>query len=228
MKKAQIVPNIIDEFTPRLQLNITWHKAAVELGKSIKPKKMKDEPLVTLVNPHSGSPSAADCDCDKHPQIVVALTDPDAPSRIDPQWGQFCHWIATYSTCSSTNGVQLLSELDPIVEYKPPSPPKKTGPHRYIFVALSAKNGTTDKLNLSKPDGRRHWGYDNYGAGVREWAVENGLEVIGTCRIVSTSNTANTYTSRRCRLHLCAEQEAVRAFVRSERTMMLRANDQWS
>lgn len=25
--------------------------------------------------------------------LTLALTDPDAPSRKDPKWGEMCHWI---------------------------------------------------------------------------------------------------------------------------------------
>jgi phosphatidylethanolamine-binding protein (PEBP) family uncharacterized protein len=27
--------------------------------------------------------------------MTMVLTDPDAPSREDPKWGEFCHWIAS-------------------------------------------------------------------------------------------------------------------------------------
>lgn len=63
--------------------------------------------------------------------------------------------------------------------YKPPGPPPKTGKHRYVFVALAPINGTTERLNLSKPGDRQRWGFEGERAGLREWARENGLGIVG-------------------------------------------------
>ena len=59
---------------------------------------------------------------------------------------------------------------------KPPSPPKKTGLHRYVFVLLEG-----DNTNLTKPEDRKRWGapVERKGYGVREWADEEGLRVVG-------------------------------------------------
>lgn len=48
-----------------------------------------------------------------------------------------------------------------------------------VFAALVPKNGTSATLSLSKPQKRQHWGYGTVRAGLREWAEENGLEVVG-------------------------------------------------
>jgi hypothetical protein len=66
-----------------------------------------------------------------------------------------------------------------IMPYKPPGPPPKTGKHRYVFVALAPVNGTTERLNLSTPKDRQRWGFEGERAGLREWAGENGLGVVG-------------------------------------------------
>lgn len=65
--------------------------------------------------------------------------------------------------------------------YKPPGPPPKTGKHRYVFVALAPRNGTTERLNLSVPKDRQRWGFEGERAGLKEWARENGLGVVGEC-----------------------------------------------
>lgn len=126
-------------------------------------------------------------------QLTIALTDPDAPSRSNPKWSQICHWIATdvhltpSSSSSSDNDDELHilgggkqhQALTEIMPYKPPGPPPKTGKHRYVFVALAPKNGTTERLNLSAPKDRQRWGFEGERAGLREWARENGLGVVG-------------------------------------------------
>jgi len=122
-------------------------------------------------------------------QLTIALTDPDAPSRDNPKWSQICHWIATDvhltpSSSSSDNNDDDFSlddshDLTTIMPYKPPGPPPKTGKHRYVFVALAPRNGTTERLNLSTPKDRQRWGFEGERAGLREWARENGLGVVG-------------------------------------------------
>lgn len=118
---------------------------------------------------------------------VVTLTDPDAPSRDNPEWSEMCHWIAsnvtiapdTFSIMPEFGPVEqsesTAAALQDVMEYKPPGPPPKTGKHRYVFLVFAPKNGTTKPLHLSKPEDRQHWGTGKEGGGVREWATDNGL-----------------------------------------------------
>lgn len=112
-------------------------------------------------------------------QLTLALTDPDAPSRDNPEWSEICHWIATgvQLTQPSTSG--FSKDVQEVMPYKPPGPPPKTGKHRYVFLALAPKNGTTEKLSLEKPGDRQHWGFGGEREGVRMWAERNGLVVVG-------------------------------------------------
>lgn len=185
---------------PLLTLNVTWKKTTADLGNTIKPKKAKKEPIVHFLDtvPFSSEINT------NHPnllnsgiQLTIALTDPDAPSRSNPKWSQICHWIATDVPLTPSSGAddddnnnnnsdfhilgggqdhQTLTEIMP---YKPPGPPPKTGKHRYVFVALAPRNGTTERLNLSAPGDRQRWGFEGERAGLREWARENGLGVVG-------------------------------------------------
>ena len=112
------------------------------------------------------------------------MSDPDAPSRDNPEWSEICHWIATSVPLTSSDDEnfdidQGVYKLKDVMPYKPPGPPPKTGKHRYVFVALAPINGTTDKLHLTKPDDRQHWGYKHERQGLRKWAEENGLGVVG-------------------------------------------------
>jgi phosphatidylethanolamine-binding protein (PEBP) family uncharacterized protein len=141
----------------------------------------------------------------KHHKITYAivLTDPDAPSREDPDWAEFCHWVAAGvlkpALCDPRDPgpcAPVLSHLRKVVPYKAPSPPQGTGLHRYVLLAFVPSNGTTEELHLSKPGGRKRWGYeggkDGGGEagkggtkGVRQWAEENGLAPVGANFIYS-------------------------------------------
>lgn len=85
-----------------------------------------------------------------------------------------------------------LKDLHEVVSYRGPTPPEKTGLHRYVLLAFVPSNGTTEDLKLSKPKERARWGFDEKEKGlggwrrgsvttrgVREWAKENGLSPVG-------------------------------------------------
>lgn len=177
-------PTVIDDFLPSLTLSVSWKKDDASLGNTIKPKHLQKEPSITL---HEDTSSGSTTDT--HPTYVITLTDPDAPSRSNPEWSEMCHWIATnVSVTPRTFSILPLPEFDlveqdveqqsgpdDVVEYKPPGPPPKTGKHRYVFLVFAPKNGTTEPLHLSQPKDRQHWGTGEEGGGVRHWAKENEL-----------------------------------------------------
>ena len=120
------------------------------------------------------------------------MSDPDATSRSDPVKGQMCHWLISNVPLRSDSyevethldlnkvGTELAqSSHQPyftILDYYPPAPPKKTGYHRYVFAVLKSSG---DRTRPSRPKERPHWGYGKVGAGIREYAAENELEVVG-------------------------------------------------
>jgi phosphatidylethanolamine-binding protein (PEBP) family uncharacterized protein len=175
---------VIDDFLPSLTLSITWPDDHADLGNTIKPQHLQNQPAITLRDETSSLESTA-----SGMTYVVTLTDPDAPSRHNPKWSEMCHWIATnISLSKSTFAILPLPEAkltrvsddddsnpDDVVEYKPPGPPPKTGKHRYVFLVFAPKNGTSETLHLSKPKERQHWGTGKDEGGVREWAEENEL-----------------------------------------------------
>ena len=57
------------------------------------------------------------------------LTDPDAPSRSDPKWGEWRHWLVF-----NIPGNQL-GKGDVWWTYIGSGPPKDTGLHRYVFLS---------------------------------------------------------------------------------------------
>ena len=178
---------MIDDFLPLLSLDVEWStKSYASLGNTLKPKKLQDAPTVTL----EGFEASTDI-CGSNTQLVVTLTDPDAPSRDDPKWSEMCHWIAAGVSASAELDLitgrcasVTLTKLSEIMPYKAPGPPKKTGKHRYVFLAFAPANGTTDELHLSKPKDREHWGYDGKGHGVRDWARDNGLVPVGESSVI--------------------------------------------
>lgn len=169
---------MIDDFLPIISLDVKWSKKTyASLGNTLKPEKLQDTPSISL-----GGPGGATdiCVSGQSPQFVITLTDPDAPSRDDPKWSEMCHWIASGKFAASGECSEAtLAQLHDVMPYKPPGPPEKTGKHRYVFLVFAPANGTSDELHLSKPSDRQHWGGDEEGHGVRDWAKENGLVPVG-------------------------------------------------
>ncbi|KAK6063208.1 phosphatidylethanolamine-binding protein [Seiridium cupressi] len=177
LKKAEIIPTVIDEFLPAFVLDAEWSsKSYADLGNTLKVKKVQDEPTITLSGNSASSPGL----CNVNTTYTITLTDPDAPSRDNPKWAEMCHFIATgvalwsSSSDGACSGVRL-SDLKDIVPYKAPGPPPKTGKHRYVFLVFAPANGTSEPLNLTKPEDRQHWGTGKERHGVRDWAHANGL-----------------------------------------------------
>lgn len=179
---------VLDDFEPSVSILLSYpskHKS-VTLGNSIKPKHVKSKPTFNIYATEM-TPSRT---VKSNATYVLALTDPDATSHSNPIKAQMCHWIATNITVSSSASV-TLDDLElpssglfdrqsgpyELVEYFPPTPPPKTGYHRYVFVVLASHSSTDPELK--KPKDRPHWGYDRIGAGIREWAEENSLVVVG-------------------------------------------------
>lgn len=208
LKKAELIPtgmhsranlfgvsilltsSVIDEFLPAFLLDVKWSSDEyADLGNTLKPKKLQDAPSISL----KAAPESLAGPCGANMTYVITLTDPDAPSRDDPEWSEMCHWImAGISASSSSCEIGALVSTEEIMPYKPPGPPKKTGKHRYAFLVFVPANGTTDSLNLTKPDDRQHWGTGQERHGVRDWANENGLAPVGRyCQSETFYTTAN-------------------------------------
>ncbi|XP_050353598.1 protein D3-like [Nymphalis io] len=100
----------------------------VNLGNELTPTQVKDVPLVTW---------AADPDS----YYVLAMTDPDAPSRKEPTFREWHHWLVGNILGNSVTTGETLSQ------YVGSGPPKGTGLHRYVFLVYKQPG----KLTFDEP-----------------------------------------------------------------------------
>lgn len=79
----QVVP---EDFVPATLLNVSWGDKDVQLGNELTKTDTAEVPVITF------APGAED-----HPDstYTLALLDPDAPSRADPKFGPFRHWVVS-------------------------------------------------------------------------------------------------------------------------------------
>lgn len=182
LRENEIIGDVLDDFDPSYRIMLAYPKyhERVTLGNFLSEKVVKKRPAFQFqyldlpMNPPDNS------------TFTLILTDPDATSRDNPEMSEMCHWIITNLTLpdffETKDSFALLKSKDgELKSYYPPAPPKGTGRHRYVFVLLKGDSSRTPKAPKKRP----HWGYGKVRHGVRDWAAENELEVVGANFFVS-------------------------------------------
>ncbi|TKR57511.1 hypothetical protein L596_030765 [Steinernema carpocapsae] len=114
-QKHEVIPDVLKTAPLKVAKVVYDSGVEVNLGAELTPTQVKNPPTVTW----EANPEALYC---------LVLTDPDAPTRADPKWREWHHWIvANIPGCDVSKG-------DVFAEYVGAGPPEKTGLHRYVFV----------------------------------------------------------------------------------------------
>lgn len=134
-----IVPDVLDHLPSSPPLNLTYVNTAVTPGEELTPTQVKDGPLLTY---HAEQDS----------WYLACMTDPDAPSRTEPKFREFLHWLVGNIPGSDVTAGDVLAE------YVGAGPPQGTGLHRYV-VLLYKQPGkisfTEPRLTNRSTEGRR-------------------------------------------------------------------------
>lgn len=101
---------------------------SVNNGNELTPTQVKDVPTVKF-NGESNS------------FYTLIFTDPDAPSRQDPKFREFGHWIVVNIPGNK------VTDGETLYEYIGSGPPEGTGLHRYTFLVYKQ----TGKLTFDEP-----------------------------------------------------------------------------
>lgn len=107
LKTDAVIPDVIPasyDFIPSVLISIAWPAEGLEIvvGDKVPREKTLEEPeikLLPLVAPIAfvdddnarGRPTADEAAGDV--RYTLVMTDPDAPSREDPKFGQWRHWV---------------------------------------------------------------------------------------------------------------------------------------
>ncbi|CAO3699327.1 unnamed protein product [Rhizopus stolonifer] len=102
LKKAEITPNIVPEgFSSSTLLDIKYPKGSdVALGNFIKPSDSDEAPEVNFVVP------------DQDSQYTLLMVDPDAPSKENPKFSPYRHWVVVNIPGKFLNGIFGEDELN--------------------------------------------------------------------------------------------------------------------
>ncbi|KZC10568.1 Phosphatidylethanolamine-binding protein like protein F40A3.3, partial [Dufourea novaeangliae] len=130
-----VVPDVIDK-APENVLTVTYpNNLSVEIGKVLTPTQVKDQPTVIWT---AGT----------NEYYTLCMTDPDAPSRKDPKFREWHHWLVGNIPGADISKGEVLSE------YIGAGPPKDTGLHRYVFLLYKQPGKITfDENRLTNRSG---------------------------------------------------------------------------
>ncbi|KAI8975943.1 phosphatidylethanolamine-binding protein [Pilobolus umbonatus] len=166
LKKAGIIPDIVPEnFVSSAMINVTYPDGKdVSLGNLLSTAETAKAPKVEFfVSEESRIIIYA--------FFIIYQVDPDAPTRENPTYSPYRHWVMVNTPSSSdfTKACELSS-------YIGPAPPPGTGLHRYIFLLYRQPKTNTafDALSSNPPK----WDFKSF-------AAEYNLELIGVNFFVS-------------------------------------------
>lgn len=80
---------------------------------------------------------------------TIIMIDPDAPSRLNPIYKYWLHYL-------------IVNNKDIVIPYEPPTPPKKSGPHRYQIYLLSQKDRLDPVKIRNSVTERKNFNFNNF------------------------------------------------------------------
>ncbi|KAF9175946.1 hypothetical protein BGX21_005325 [Mortierella sp. AD011] len=162
LKKDGIIPDVIDSFTSKTMLVISYGDGKdVALGNKLPVQETQHAPQVSF---------QADSPDDKY---TLIMTDPDAPSRHNPKMREYRHWVISNVSGTSDFQPANVSQSTVITPYMGPAPPSGTGPHRYIFLLYKHTSSTDVSALSSSLTGDR----PKFMA--KEFASQGNMELVG-------------------------------------------------
>jgi len=142
-KKHAIVPDVISK-SPEKRIKVTFDGGAeANLGNILTPTQVQ--------NP----PKNVSWEADPDSLYTLVKTDPDAPSRSDPKWREWHHWLVVNIPGND------ISKGETISAYIGAGPPRDTGLHRYVYLVYKQQGKIIDpehgRLPNTSGDNRGQW-----------------------------------------------------------------------
>jgi len=192
-KEYDLIPSVIpSDFRPSIQLDIVFSGGkSFTAGEKLTKEETSEEPRVAFLD-------TDDLGSGESSTYTIVLADPDAPSRADPKFGQWRHWIqpglkpTSVQALASIEGNAALeaqssqastlpfvtTDTHAATPYKGPGPPPGSGIHRYTFLLFREPKTGSYSVNAEEDLGgneftqRRNWN-------AIEFANKKGLTLVG-------------------------------------------------
>ncbi|XP_067631171.1 protein D2-like [Eurosta solidaginis] len=114
-EQNEVVPDVVSQ-APYQLLKVAYANGLEVIpAAELTPSQVKTEPSMAW----EAEPNA---------YYTLVMTDPDAPSRIEPKFREFKHWLVTNILGND------VSKGDVLAAYVGSGPPQGTGLHRYVFL----------------------------------------------------------------------------------------------
>ncbi|KDQ16748.1 hypothetical protein BOTBODRAFT_64680 [Botryobasidium botryosum FD-172 SS1] len=165
LKNNNLIPDILPEsWQPTVNLVVSFGAKILRDGDILAPDVVKPEPTVRVEH------------ADTNATYTLILTDPDAPSRTDPKFGDWRHWVQPGVRVQEDTSTVITE--DPHTPYLAPSPGSGTSFHRYLIMLVQEPENFNPAPMGSKFVARRSWK-------AYEWIKENGGNVVGAAWFLS-------------------------------------------
>lgn len=134
-----LIGKIVDKIPPK-QMFIRYGTTDVQPGMTLTPTLTSSQPTIR----YEAEPGSF---------YTVIMNDPDSPSRSDPKYSEFHHWLVVNIPGNDINKGETMSE------YIGPIPNKGSGHHRYVFMMYKQSRGRMEfqalrRLSRHCADGR--------------------------------------------------------------------------
>jgi phosphatidylethanolamine-binding protein (PEBP) family uncharacterized protein len=117
LKKAQIIGDVVDDFTPSVELKASFPKGDAKDGAVFRAEEL-----------HYVEPDVSWPVHEKNALFTLIKVDPDAPSRSSATSREWRHWLIVNIPGND------ISKGEVVTPYMGPNPPKDSGLHRYVFL----------------------------------------------------------------------------------------------
>ncbi|KAJ4485213.1 PEBP-like protein [Lentinula aciculospora] len=190
LKRESIIPDVIPEkpgFDPTVLFSIIYSGGTeAVLSTELSREDTLEEPEINFTPMVASDESAGDSTSSRgETSYTLVMTDPDAPSKADPKYRQFRHWVitglqspATSQNPSGTASLIALKTRASTTPYRPPGPPPGSGPHRYCFLLFQEPTG--DSFTI--PEGAKERGAaleERRSWNAFEFGTQYGLKLVG-------------------------------------------------
>lgn len=91
---------------------------------------------------------------------VLVMVDPDAKSRANPAFAYWQHWLVADIQGASLRKGHIKGTV--LIDYRPPTPPGKSGLHRYQFMLFEQPADTKVTLTEEERAYRGKWDVDAF------------------------------------------------------------------